>query len=631
MLNIIIPLQLNVKLVQLDAPLVLQVMSVQYAIRPKDMPFQVPLVLFAHQLNSSTSAQKPVRRVRDTNRVSPPVFPVHLTAITAMQTGALNVKLVLILILPTSASNVLLHSFSIKHPKLANHVAMLNIIIPLQLNVKLVQLVALLVLQVMSAHYAIRLMDMPFQIPLVLFAHQLNSSTSPQKPVRRVRGTKRMSPPVLPVHLTAIPAMQTGALNVKLVLILMLPTTVSNVLLHSFSMNHPKLANHVAMLNIIIPLQLYVKLVQLDAPLVLQVMSAHYAIRLMDMPFQIPLVLFVHQLNSSTSPQKPVRRVRGTKRMSPPVLPVHLTAIPAMQTGALNVKLVLILMLPTTVSNVLLHSFSMNHPKLANHVAMLNIIIPLQLYVKLVQLDAPLVLQVMSAHYAIRLMDMPFQIPLVLFAHQLNSSTSPQKPVRRVRGTKRMSPPVLPVHLTAIPAMQTGALNVKLVLILMLPTTVSNVLLHSFSMNHPKLANHVAMLNIIIPLQLYVKLVQLDAPLVLQVHYAIRLGYALSNTSCLFAMLNSCLFGVQKECHLLPVHLTAIPAMQMGALNVKLVLILMLPTTVSNVLLHSVFCGNQLNSSTSTKRMSPPVLPVHLTAITAMQTGALNVKLVLIL
>ena len=156
MLNIIIPLQLNVKLVQLDAPLVLQVMSVQYAIRPKDMPFQVPLVLFAHQLNSSTSAQKPVRRVRGTNRVSPPVFPVHLTAITAMQTGALNVKLVLILILPTSASNVLLHSFSIKHPKLANHVAMLNIIIPLQLNVKLVQLVAPLVLQVMSVQYAIR-------------------------------------------------------------------------------------------------------------------------------------------------------------------------------------------------------------------------------------------------------------------------------------------------------------------------------------------------------------------------------------------------------------------------------------------------------------------------------------------
>ena len=130
------------------------------AIRPKDMPFQV--LMF--------STQKPVRRVRGTNRVSPPVFFVHLTAITAMQTGALNVKLVLILILPTSASNVLLHSFSIKHPKLANHVAMMNIIIPLQLNVKLVQLVALLVLQVMSVQYAIRPKDMPFQVPLVLFA-----------------------------------------------------------------------------------------------------------------------------------------------------------------------------------------------------------------------------------------------------------------------------------------------------------------------------------------------------------------------------------------------------------------------------------------------------------------------------
>ena len=183
------------------------------------------------------------------------------------------------MILPTSASNVLLHSFSIKHPKLANHVAMLNIIIPLQLNVKLVQLVQLvapLVLQVMSVQYAIRPKDMPFQVPLVLFAHQLNSSTSTQKPVRRVRGTNRVSPPVFPVHLTAITAMQTGALNVKLVLILILPTSASNVLLHSFSIKHPKLANHVAMLNIIIPLQLNVKLVQLVAPLVLQVMSAHF-------------------------------------------------------------------------------------------------------------------------------------------------------------------------------------------------------------------------------------------------------------------------------------------------------------------------------------------------------------------
>ena len=272
--------------------------------------------------------------------MSPPVFPVHLTAITAMQTGALNVKLVLILILPTSASNVLLHSFSIKHPKLANHVAMMNIIIPLQLNVKLVQLVALLVLQVMSVQYAIRPKDMPFQVPLVLFAHQLNSSTSTQKPVRRVRGTNRVSPPVFSikhVHLTAITAMQTGALNVKLVLILILPTSASNVLLHSFSIKHPKLANHVAMMNIIIPLQLNVKLVQLVALLVLQVMSVQYAIRPKDMPFQVPLVLFAHQLNSSTSTQKPVRRVRGTNRVSPPVFPVHLTAITAMQTGALNV------------------------------------------------------------------------------------------------------------------------------------------------------------------------------------------------------------------------------------------------------------------------------------------------------